>query len=108
MTTETGIISVYVTFPSSFNVEGLVADLVAEKLAACGNILPAVRSVYEWEGKIEHDTETAAILKTQADKLDALTRRIKSAHPYEVPCIVAWPVIGGLPDYLDWVRTQTR
>ena len=105
---ETGVISIYVTFPAGFVVEDLIASLLDEKLIACANLLPEITSLYMWEGRMECDRETVAILKTSADRAETLTARIRAAHPYEVPCIVAWPVIGGFTPYLEWVKTQTQ
>jgi len=105
---DTGLVSVYVTFPAGFAADDLVTDLVRERLIACANLFPGLTSIYTWGGRVERDPETAALLKTTADRLDALVARIRQSHPYETPCIVAWPVIGGFPPYLDWVRTETR
>jgi len=105
---QTGVVSVYVTFPAGFAADDVVRDVVSEKLAACGNIVSGVTSIYRWEGRIERDPETIAILKTTADRAEALVNRLREAHPFEVPCIVAWPVSGGFPPYLDWVREETR
>ena len=105
---DTGVVSVYVTFPGGFAADDLVTDLVNERLIACGNLFPSLTSIYVWEGRVERDPETAAILKTSADKVEALVERIRQAHPYETPCIAVWPVIGGFAPYLDWVRTETR
>ena len=104
----TDVVSVYVTFPADFAAEDAITTLVREKLAACGNLMTGVTSIYSWEGAIERDTETAAILKTTADRMDALVARLREIHPYDTPCIVGWPVIGGFSPYLEWVRTETR
>lgn len=104
----TGVISVYVTFPAGFAADDVIIDLVREKLAACGNLMSGVTSIYSWEGRIERDPETVAVLKTTADRMEALVARLREIHPYDTPCIVAWPVIGGFAPYLEWVRTETR
>jgi periplasmic divalent cation tolerance protein len=80
--------------------------LVEEGLAACVNRLPGLVSNYRWQGRIEEDTETLLLVKTTADRLAALTGRITALHPYELPEIIAVPVVGGLEQYLDWVRTS--
>jgi len=105
---QTGIISVYVTFPAGFAADDVIRDVVSEKLAACGNLIPGVTSIYSWEDRIERDPETVAILKTTADRAEALIARLRDAHPYETPCIVTWPVNGGFAPYLDWVRQETQ
>ena len=65
------------------------------RLAACGNILPGVTSVYEWQGKIETETEVSLILKTKSDKTEALTEFVVENHPYDTPCVVFVPVEAG-------------
>ncbi|HEY4548635.1 MAG TPA: divalent-cation tolerance protein CutA [Pedomonas sp.] len=105
---ETDVVSVYVTFPADFAVEEAVTALVREKLAACGNLMTGATSLYSWEGRIERDAETIAIFKTTADRIEALVARLREIHPYDTPCIVAWPVIGGFGPYLEWVKTETR
>lgn len=107
-TSETGVVSVYVTFPAHFAAEEAVTNLVREQLAACANLMPGLTSIYKWKGAIERDSESAALLKTTADRVDALVARLREIHPYDTPCIVAWPVIGGFAPYLEWVRTETR
>lgn len=104
---EAGIVFVYVTAPSLEVAEHIAAAAVEEKLAACANILPGMTSVYRWQGKVERATEVVVILKTHADVSGALMQRIKTLHPYEVPCAVSVPVLGGLDDYLEWIKTET-
>jgi periplasmic divalent cation tolerance protein len=85
-----------------------IADLVVKKrLAACANWFP-VRSIYWWRGKMERASETALVLKTTAGKVKPLIAAIKAAHSYEVPCIEALPILDGNPDYLKWIREETR
>ena len=105
---ETGVVSVYVTFPAGFAADDVITDLVSENLAACGNLMTGVTSIYRWEGRIERDPETVVILKTTTDRVDTLVARLREIHPYDTPCIVAWPVIGGFGPYLEWVKTETR
>lgn len=84
--------------------------LVRERLAACVNIVPAVRSVYEWKGEVERETESAMLIKTVASRVDALTARLVALHPYELPEVIALPVGEGEgnPAYHAWVAAQTR
>jgi len=85
-----------------------IADLVVgKKLAACVNIL-GVGSIYRWEGKIQRDREELMIVKTDRDHLDDLMETITGAHPYEVPEIIALPVVAGNSDYLAWVRESVQ
>ncbi|MCD9027125.1 divalent-cation tolerance protein CutA [Luteimonas sp. BDR2-5] len=81
--------------------------LVEARLAACVNVLPAVRSTYRWEGRVTSDDEVLVIAKTTTERIDALTLRLRELHPYTLPEIVALPVAGGLPAYLDWVVAET-
>ncbi len=82
--------------------------LVAERLAACVNILGAVTSVYEWDGAVEEGEEIAFIAKTSEDRIKALSERVKAVHDYDCPCVVALPLTGGNPAFLDWIGDQTR
>jgi periplasmic divalent cation tolerance protein len=85
-----------------------IADLVIEKrLAACVNIL-ACRSVYRWEGAVQHDDEHPLLIKTTADRYGELEAAIRGAHPYELPEIIAVPIERGLSAYLDWVAAETK
>lgn len=80
--------------------------VVEERLAACVNILPAVRSIYTWKGKVEDDEESMMFFKTTDERVAALTARIRALHPYEVPEIITVTVNEneGNPDYLAWVK----
>ncbi len=85
----------------------MIADvLVTERLAACVNILGAVRSVYRWQGEIERADEVAMIAKSRADLFDKLASRVRSLHSYDTPAIVAWPIVAGDKDYLDWIDAE--
>ena len=82
-----------------------IADtLVKQQLAACVNILPAVESVYRWEGQIQHDNEALLIIKTHVDCYPALQQAIEELHPYELPEIVMVSIDRGLPEYLRWIN----
>lgn len=98
---------VYVTCPDAKSAEKIAAALVAEKLAACANIVPDIRSVYEWHGSIENDAEHLLIIKTRLARMDQLTNRVRELHDYDVPEVIAMPIISGSSDYLDWVDQVT-
>jgi periplasmic divalent cation tolerance protein len=98
---------VYCTTASPEQAERIGRTLVEERLAACVNILPGMRSIYHWQGAIETATEAVLIAKTRADLAEALLARIKALHTYEVPCAVVLPIQGGLPDFLGWIDTET-
>jgi len=99
---------VYVTAGSMDQARSLGRRAVEARLAACCNILPAIESIYEWEGKVVGETEVAFLLKTTARQLDALTSQLATWHSYKVPCIVAWPIAQGHAPFVSWVREQTR
>ena len=98
------VVSVYAVFASADEAERIGRAVVEERLAACINILPAVRSIYRWRGAIEQADEVAAILKTTAAGADALMTRIAALHSYDVPCIVTWPIDKVLGSYAEWVE----
>lgn len=100
------IVSVYVVFATAEEAERIGRAVVEERLAACINILPACRSIYRWEGRIESADEVPAILKTHGCQSDALIERIASLHSYDVPCIAVWPIEKLLRDYADWVEDE--
>lgn len=102
-----GHASVYVTFPDLETARRVCRTLVEERLVACANLAP-IESLYEWDGRLEDAREVAAFCKTSADLVDRVVARVKELHPYEVPCIVAFPLVGGFGPYLAWVDEQTR
>lgn len=81
--------------------------LVARRLAACVNVLAPCRSVYRWQGAVEHASEVPLLIKTTQECYPALEAAIREHHPYELPEIVAVSVERGLPAYLDWVTAET-
>jgi len=99
---------VLTTIDSADSARQLAQILVTERLAACVNIIPEVRSVYKWEGRLEESAELLLVIKTTPECLPALIDRIREAHPYDLPEAVALSVEDGLPDYLDWVMRQVR
>ena len=85
-----------------------IADaLVDERLAACVSIVPGMRSVYRWQGKVQRSDEMLLLVKTSAACADTLRQRIVALHPHEVPEVVMIETDGGLPAYLDWVAAET-
>ena len=98
---------VLTNLPDAESARTLARVLVELRLAACVNILPAVQSVYRWQGGIEEAQETTLLIKTVRDRYDALEQAIRDRHPYEVPEIVAAPVIAGWPAYLGWIEQET-
>jgi periplasmic divalent cation tolerance protein len=96
-------IVVLVTAPDADTAARIARTLVEEKLAACGNVVPQVRSIYRWEGKVEDASEALLVLKTARARFKEIVDRVRAIHPYEVPEIVALPIAAGYDAYLDWV-----
>jgi len=96
------------TWPDAESARAATRKLVEEKLAACGNLVPGIESIYRWQGKIETSSEVLVIFKTTAARLAQLEERIRELHSYEVPEILAVPVGAGLPAYLRWVEESCR
>ncbi|MDP1627243.1 divalent-cation tolerance protein CutA [Parvibaculum sp.] len=105
---ETEFVFIYSTFGSVADAERAAEALVREKLAACVNIHPGMRSVYEWKGAVEREDETAAFIKTRRALASEAMERLRALHPYEVPAMLVLPIEGGNEDYLAWARGQTR
>ncbi|MDR7485606.1 MAG: divalent-cation tolerance protein CutA [Armatimonadota bacterium] len=82
--------------------------LVDEHLAACVNVVPGLRSVYRWQGRVEHADELLLIVKTSRDRLDEVVARVQGLHSYTVPEVIALPVQGGAAPYLAWLEAQVR
>ena len=87
---------------------GLARALVERRLAACANLLPGVRSIYRWKGRVEEARETLLVLKTAASRVPALLAAVGALHPYEVPEGVVLATAGGLDPWLRWVAEETR
>ena len=81
--------------------------LVAERLAACCNLIPAARSIYRWQGKIEDANEVLLLIKTRSEHFERLKGRILELHPYEVPEVLSLPVEAGYAAYLEWLAKET-
>lgn len=107
-TDATAVTAVVTTAPDATVAEELAARVVGERLAACANVLPGVTSMYWWAGEVQHDAEVLVVLKTVGKRFDALRDRITELHPYEVPEILAFPVLGGSDEYLEWVRREVE
>lgn len=95
-----------VTAPDDAVAERIARALVEERLVACANLVANVRSIYRWHGQVEDQREVMLVLKTRADRVDALAERLCALHPYDVPELVVLAVDGGLAPYLDWVRAE--
>ncbi|KAB8198285.1 divalent cation tolerance protein CutA [Lysobacter maris] len=102
------VLLVHCSCPDDASAERLAQALVEERLAACVSRLPGVRSTYRWQDAIEQADEVLLLIKTTAERMDALSERVRALHPYELPELVAVEVRTGLAPYLQWVAGQTR
>ena len=99
---------VLTTLPSEGDAERFAFQLVEERLAACVNILPPMRSVYRWKNAIEQANERQVLIKTTRARLSALENRLRELHPYDVPEFVVLPIDTGSADYLSWLSGNTE
>lgn len=100
-------VSLYVTCANRQEARSIAHSLVAEKLIACANIVEGVTALYHWMGELQEDHEVALLAKTSKAHVETVIERIKALHSYETPCIVAWPIVYGDRDYLDWIDART-
>lgn len=101
------VVVVLSTLPADERGPAVARTLVDERLAACVNLVPGLRSIYRWQGAVCDDGETLAVIKTTRARLPALLARLPALHPYEVPEAVVLPVTDGLRPYLAWVVSET-
>ena len=107
MTESDQLILVHTTCADTDEAERLAGELVEARLAACASVGQPVVSIFPWQGRIERDRETPLTLKTVRSRFDALRSRLEAGHSYDVPEILAVPVVEGNAEYLDWVRDWT-
>ncbi|MUM78129.1 divalent cation tolerance protein CutA [Pseudodesulfovibrio sp. F-1] len=99
---------VYMTCATMREAEDIGRVLVERRLAACVNVLGAISSMYWWQGRVERGEEVSVIAKTRTELVPELTEAVRAMHGYDVPCVVALPIEGGNPDFLAWIREETR
>jgi periplasmic divalent cation tolerance protein len=97
---------VLMTASSQEEADRIAHGLVSEMLAACVNVIPAVTSVYRWQGQVQRDQEWLLVAKSRRDVLDALVQRVQALHSYDVPEIIALPLVGGSEAYLRWIDRE--
>ncbi len=97
------VLVVLCTCPDDEVASAIARALVEERLAACVNRIPGVRSIYAWQGAVHDDAEVLLLIKTEASRFDALRARVLALHPYELPELLAVEVTRGLDAYLAWV-----
>ncbi|XP_068641076.1 protein CutA, chloroplastic isoform X2 [Aristolochia californica] len=100
-------IVVYVTVPNKEAGKKLAESIIKEKLAACVNRVPGIESVYFWDGQVQTDSEELLIIKTRESLLKPLTEHVKANHEYDLPEVIAMPIIGGNEKYLEWIKNST-
>jgi periplasmic divalent cation tolerance protein len=102
------IADVSITAESADWLAEFTRSIVNDRLAACGNIVPQIRSIYRWEGAIEDDAEALVVLHTRQSLVPAIIERANREHPYDTPQVLAVPVIHANPAYRDWVFASTQ
>lgn len=100
-------IVVFITASSEDEAANIAQTLVESKLAACVNIIRNVRSIYRWQGNIEDDAEVLMVVKTRKQHCSLLTEKVKELHSYDVPEVIALPIIEGSKNYLKWLQEST-
>jgi periplasmic divalent cation tolerance protein len=107
MNSPTDIRLLYCTCPDADTAQGIARALVERRLAACVNVIPGLRSIYRWQGALHDDAECLLLVKTRDAQVGAVAEAIRGLHPYELPEVIAVPVVAGLAPYLDWIRENT-
>jgi periplasmic divalent cation tolerance protein len=107
MNAPTEALVVLVTTPTPERAAEIARAVVEERLAACGNVVPGLRSIYRWEGKVQDDPEALLVLKTTRARFEALRDRVIALHPYQVPEVIALRVEAGSAAYLAWIAGET-
>ena len=96
-----------VTCPDARTATSIARRLVADRLAACGNVTAPVKSIYRWKGRVHLDAEVLLLVKTRKSLVRRCVTSVRAMHPYELPEIIALPIVAGLEEYLAWVRSET-
>ena len=103
----TEFIIVFITAPNEKEAASISRTIVEERLVACVNIIPSVRSIYRWQGRVEDEQEVLMMVKTKKSLFERLQERVKELHSYEVPEIIGLPLVEGSKEYLDWLGQET-
>lgn len=101
-------IVVFITAPEEEQAKKIADQLLSKRLIACVHILPKASSLFWWQGRIDSAEEVLLILKTKEDLLDEVVKTTKKLHSYEVPEIIALPIIGGSEEYLEWINESLK
>jgi len=102
-----GFYVVFITAPKKEAFE-IAQAIVESKLGACSNVIGEVSSIYWWKGKVEKDEEALLLVKTTSERFEELLSKVRALHPYEVPEIIALPIVAGNEDYLRWIEESIR
>ena len=100
-------IVILVTAKDEAQANKIVEKLVEEKLIACANIVPGIRSIFRWQGKVDRADEVLLVLKSRRRHFPAIVKAVKALHSYDVPEVIALPIVEGNKDYLKWLREST-
>ncbi|WP_229067705.1 divalent-cation tolerance protein CutA [Actinoplanes sp. DH11] len=103
----TDICEVVITAADPEWLAGFTRRLVDDRLAACGQQIAAIRSIYHWDGAVQDEPEARVALHTRLDLVGRIVERADAEHPYDVPCVLALPILAANPAYLEWVRQET-
>ena len=104
--TDNPFIIIFVTAASGEEALSIGRTIVKEKLAACANQISPAQSVFHWQGELCEEEEVLLVLKSRRDLLDRVIGRVKELHSYEVPEIIAMPIVGGSEDYIQWIEAS--
>lgn len=99
---------IYSTFSGKDDALRVTQNLISERLIACGNIVENMTAVYSWKGKIEQASEVIVLMKTKSKHYDAVEKRIKELHSYEVPCIFKIAMENVFAPYANWINEETK
>ncbi|RAU22527.1 divalent-cation tolerance protein CutA [Paramagnetospirillum kuznetsovii] len=97
---------IYIAAPDRDAALALARALVEARLVACANVMDGATSLYWWDGKIAEDSEVVMICKTRTALVEAVVAKVKELHSYDCPCVVALPITGGNPAFLDWIGAE--
>jgi periplasmic divalent cation tolerance protein len=107
MSHRNGAVVILVATPDEESAERVARSLVEDRLAACVNTLPGVRSVYRWRGSVEVAGEVLLVVKARREDVESIAQRVQQLHPYEVPEVIALDIVEGHAPYLEWLRVET-
>lgn len=97
----------YITCKDALEAQTIARELVESHLAACGNIIPNMQSIYFWEGSLQIDSEAILVIKTMSNRVNECIEKIKKTHSYKIPCILEIDIRAGHEEYLNWLAGQT-